>query len=84
MAKSVQQALLERAFTLAGGVSYLARKLGIGVNSLDAMLKGDEPIPTWVFMRAVDIVNEAEDSGEPPPGFPADWQERLRNDSTKQ
>jgi hypothetical protein len=54
-------------------VSFLARKIGIGVHSLDAMLHGHEEIPSWVFLRAVDFINEARDESFTPPGFPADW-----------
>jgi hypothetical protein len=75
--QSIQVASLSRARDLAGGVSYLARKLGVGANSLDAMLVGREEMPFWVFLRAIDFINDAEMSGSVPPGFPADWQEQL-------
>jgi hypothetical protein len=80
---SLQVAALKRARDLAGGVSYLARKLGIGANSLDDMLHDKEPVPSWVFLRAVDFINEAETSGVTPPGFPEDWQEQWLDDSSK-
>ena len=73
--KSLQQAALHVARDLAGGVTYLSRKLGIGVNSLDAMLHGREDIPEWVFLRAVDFVNEERDADFVPPGFPRNWRE---------
>jgi hypothetical protein len=79
---SLQVAALKRARDLAGGVSYLARKLGIGVNSLDDMLHDKEPVPSWVFVRAVDFINEAETTGATPPGFPEDWQQRWLDGST--
>jgi hypothetical protein len=80
---SLQVAALQRARDLAGGVSYLARKLGIGANSLDDMLHDKEPVPSWVFLRAVDFINEAETSGKTPPGLPEDWQEQWLDDSSK-
>jgi hypothetical protein len=80
---SIQVAALRRARDLAGGVSYLARKLGIGANALDDMLHDKEPVPSWVFLRAVDFINEAATSGATPPGFPEDWQEPGLGDSSK-
>jgi hypothetical protein len=73
--KTLQQAALLRARDLAGGVSYLGRHLGIGAAALDAMLACTEEIPTWVFLRVVDYINDAEASGTTPPGFPANWQD---------
>jgi hypothetical protein len=73
--ESVYQATLRRARDLAGGVSYLARSLGIGVYALDAMIQGAETVPTWVFVRAVDYINEVEARSTPPPGLPANWQD---------
>jgi hypothetical protein len=80
---SVQRALLELARDYAGGVSYLARKLEVGFHSLDAMLVGNEEIPEWVFVRAVEYVNQRQAEGTPPPGLPADWQDALSGDDRK-
>jgi hypothetical protein len=71
--ESIRQAALKRARDLAGGVSYLGRKLGVGADALDAMMQGREPVPSWVFLRAVDFINDAESRGMPPPGMPAGW-----------
>jgi hypothetical protein len=60
---SVQAALLRRARDLAGGVSLLARVLQVSANELDDMLHGKTPIPTWLFLRGVDYVNEVEQAG---------------------
>jgi hypothetical protein len=57
---SVQASLLRRARDLAGGVSLLAKALQVSAYDLDDMLHGKAPIPTWLFLRAVDYVNEAE------------------------
>lgn len=71
--ETVQQATLRRARDLAGGVSYLGRKLGVGVNALDAMLCGKEETPQWVFLKAAEFVARAEEAKVTPPGFPANW-----------
>jgi len=71
---SLQQATLRRAMTLAGGVSFLSHELGITANDLDAMLQQREPVPHWVFLRAIDYLNEADSRQEPPRGFPAKWE----------
>jgi hypothetical protein len=47
------------------------------------VLHDKEPVPSWVFLRAVDFINEAETSGVTPSGFPEDWQEQWLDDSSK-
>ncbi len=76
MKESLQQVALRRARDLAGGVSYLSHKLGVSAHDLDAMMHGTEGIPTWVFLRAVDFINEAESQNTPPPGLPEGWQDQ--------
>ena len=71
--ETVHQATLRRARDLAGGVSFLGRRLGIGVNSLDAMIHGNQETPQWVFLQAAQFVADAEAARETPPGFPANW-----------
>jgi hypothetical protein len=39
------------------------------------MMAGREPIPMWVFTRAVDFINDFETKGGTPPGMPANWQD---------
>ncbi len=76
--ETVHQATLRVARDLAGGVSYLSRIIGIGVNALDAMLQGREEIPPWVFLKATDFVIEARDDPDYiPPGFPSSWRNQL-------
>ena len=75
--KNLQQAVLAHARDLAGGVTYLARKIGVGTDLLDAMLHGAEAIPSWVFLRAVDFVNEAREQQAIPRGFPDNWQDLI-------
>ncbi len=74
--ETLQQVALRRARDLAGGVSYLSHRLGVSAHDLDAMMHGTEQIPTWVFLRAVDFINEAEGQKTPPPGFPENWQDQ--------
>jgi hypothetical protein len=73
--ESVQQATLRRARDLAGGVTFLERKLGVGAQSLDAMIQGKVAVPNWIFIRAVDFINDTEGSKILPPGLPNDWQD---------
>ena len=82
--KNLQQAVLAYARDLAGGVTYLARKVGMGADSLDAMLHGAEPIPSWVFLRAVDFVNEAREQKTSPRGLPENWLDFLEGSAPKQ
>jgi DNA-binding transcriptional regulator YiaG len=60
---TVQQRTLRRAREIAGGSDpQLARALLVPLSSLNRWLEGKERPPAWVFLRAVDIVNEGEDS----------------------
>lgn len=67
---TIQHATLHRARDLAGGVSFLARKLQVPPDELDDMLHGRSAIPSWIFLRAVDYVNEHETSSNGLPGSP--------------
>jgi hypothetical protein len=62
---------LRRARDLAGGVSLLGRVLQVSADALDDMLHGKSPIPTWLFLRAVDYVNDAEQAGISTPNIGA-------------
>jgi hypothetical protein len=60
---SVQQRTLRRARELVGGsAEQLVRALVVPLGLVNRWLEGEEPMPSWVFLRAVDIVNDAEDS----------------------
>lgn len=72
--ETVRQATLRRARDLAGGVSFLGRKLGIGVNALDAMIHGNQDTPQAIFLQAAEFIANAETSKATPPGFPANWE----------
>ena len=70
---SIQQATVRRARELAGGVNALSRALHVTTNDLDEMLAGRAAIPPWLFLRAVDYVNEHDDRQDPfadPSGTP--------------
>ena len=70
---SIQQATMRRARELAGGVNPLSRALHVATNDLDEMLAGRAAIPAWLFLRAVDYVNEHDDRQDPfadPSGTP--------------
>ena len=54
---------LRRARDVFGGVSLLARRLGVPPDDLDAMLHRRAPIPTLVLIRVVDALIDA---GHPP------------------
>jgi hypothetical protein len=66
MSQTIQLAALELANTLAGGVSNLARRIGLHADTVDRMLWGREPIPTWVFLRVAEYIDEARRSGRLP------------------
>ena len=59
---SVEERTLRRALQLVGGtVPQLARALVVPAEVLERWLAGEEAPPAWVFLRAVDIVNDKED-----------------------
>jgi hypothetical protein len=59
---SLEERTLRRALHHVGGsVSQLARALVVPTDALERWLAGEEQAPAWVFLRAVDIVNDAED-----------------------
>ncbi len=75
MKESIQQATLRRARDLAGGISFLARRIGVSADVLDAMMHGRQDTPAWIFLRAADYINEAEQIEVAPyfpPGRPGD------------
>jgi hypothetical protein len=47
-------AMLKKARDVAGGVTFLARKVEVSTDYLEAMLHQREEIPRWVFLRLVD------------------------------
>jgi hypothetical protein len=68
-------AVLKKARELAGGVTFLGRRIGVGASQLDRYLHGQEPVPETVFRRALDFLSETSTPGYVPPGFPASWRE---------
>jgi hypothetical protein len=61
--ESIQQATLMRASVLAGGVKKLGSFLKLPATDLSKWIEGTQMVPTWVFLRAVDYVNQAEAAG---------------------
>jgi hypothetical protein len=60
---TIQQRTLRRAREIVGGTEQqLARALLVPLSMLHLWLDGKETPPAWVFLRAVDIVNAAEDA----------------------
>ena len=57
MAETVQIATLKRALEIAGDIAELSTRVGSGVESLRAMLRGEVAIENWVFLRAVNYIN---------------------------
>ena len=56
---------LHRAAELVGGAEALAFRLKVTPSHLALWMNGLEPAPTYVFLRAVDLVLERD--GENPP-----------------
>ena len=60
--RTLRERTLRRALHHVGdSVSQLARALVVPTDALERWLAGEEQAPAWVFLRAVDIVNDAED-----------------------
>ena len=58
----IQRRTLERAQVLAGSAETLAEWVRIPAAELRALLNGEGDISAWVFLRAVDIINDIEGS----------------------
>jgi hypothetical protein len=56
-------------------VSFLARLIQMPTLNLEDMLHERVAIPNWVFLRAVDFINECEAQSIAPPGMPGNWRE---------
>jgi DNA-binding transcriptional regulator YiaG len=54
--RAVYVRTLRRAAEIAGGAAEFATRLGISQRSLSVWIAGVEPVPTEIFLRAVDIV----------------------------
>jgi hypothetical protein len=57
---TVQQRTLQQAREVFGGSDGLREILRVQSEELARWLDGTEPVPSWAFLRAVDIVNSAE------------------------
>lgn len=60
---SVRKETLCRARDLLGGPSALVRAFSVRASDLDQWLHGKADVPAWVFLRAVDLVNDKEQGG---------------------
>ena len=58
---TAQTRTLRRALDTAGSEEKLAQMLGTDATKLAAWISGDEPTPTEIYLRALDIVS----SGKP-------------------
>ena len=58
---------LRRAAEIVGGPEALAFRLKVTPSHLALWMSGLEPAPTYVFLRAVDLVLERDSVEEPPP-----------------
>lgn len=57
---TLQQRTLQQARELFGSSDGLRQILRVQAQELARWLDGTESVPSWVFLRAVDIVNSAE------------------------
>ena len=57
--RETYQRTLTRALLIAGDEVALASRLQVPVHSLINWLLGDAPVPAPVFLRAVDVLGEA-------------------------
>jgi len=58
MPATVRIDALRRASQWLGGIDALARALGVSPRQLETWLNGEEPVPTDMFLRAVDLIEE--------------------------
>jgi len=54
---SPQARTLRQAVERVGGVSFLARHLGVKPRELEAWLAGEADVPAFAFFEALDIVS---------------------------
>lgn len=70
MPQGFQREALARTCEALGDVSILARRLGVATEALQSMVEGREAIPTWLFLRTVDLLNEHQAQNAPPTSDP--------------
>jgi hypothetical protein len=58
MPATVRIDALRRAAQAMGGADALAVKLGVSALQLQRWMNGDEPIPTDIFLLAVDLIED--------------------------
>lgn len=72
MATTFQRETLSRACKALGRDTVLSGRLGVPLEQLQSMLEGREPVPTWLFLKTVDLINDheaqhASPTSDPPP-----------------
>ena len=69
MPQAVRIDTLRRAARLIGGAEPLARKLRASPRQLEAWMNGQEAVPTDIFLRAVDLIEDSrpDDKERDPP-----------------
>jgi hypothetical protein len=70
MATTFQRETLARARDALGKETALSGRLGVPLEELRAMLEGREPVPAWVFLKTVDLINDHEAQEAPPTSDP--------------
>jgi hypothetical protein len=70
MPQAVRIDTLRRATRLLGGEEPLARTLRVSPRQLQAWMNGDEAVPTDIFLRTVDLIEDSrpDDKEREPPG----------------
>jgi hypothetical protein len=72
MLNTLHQRVLRRAATILGGIEQLRHFLDVDMSELVDWLEGVDPIPTDVFLQAVDVVSRELTAGiKHAPGAPS-------------
>ena len=70
MPATFQRETLRRASREVGDLGHLSGRLGVPAESLRAMVEGREVVPTWLFLRTVDLLNDHAAQSGPPASDP--------------
>lgn len=66
MASFVRVRMLQRATVIAGGVELMAAALEVTADQLRQWLNGENAVPSEVYFRALELVNESESGAARP------------------
>jgi hypothetical protein len=64
----VRVRVLERATGIVGGVDLLAAMLEVSAEQITQWLRSDTPIPSEVYFRTLELVNEEQPKSRRPKG----------------